>query len=91
VFENSRWGRWSTAVKWTDVRAADVTGDGQVDVLGRAAGGQWWISESTGRAFVNRRAADLLAALDGLIDDDLLAQITRDSRKSAANARRAPG
>ena len=71
AFHNARWGRWSTAVNWTDVQIEDVSGDGCGDIVGRTDSGQWWVAESSGRDFVNRRAADMLAALDDRDDDTI--------------------
>lgn len=48
-FGNELWGRWSTAVTWLDVRAGDFNGDGDEDLIGRAAStGQWWVALSNG-------------------------------------------
>ena len=62
----TRWGRWSDAVAWSNVRLIDVSGDGRADLIGRTDTGQWWIGESTGMTFQNHRLADLSAAWDSL-------------------------
>ncbi|MFH0964930.1 MAG: M20/M25/M40 family metallo-hydrolase, partial [Planctomycetota bacterium] len=47
------WGAWSTGVTWEDVRAADFTGDGKADIVGRTDGGEWWLAVSTGTGLTN--------------------------------------
>ncbi|MGH9887922.1 MAG: FG-GAP repeat domain-containing protein, partial [bacterium] len=42
---------WFNTDFWPRVLAADVTGDGKVDVVGVANNGDLWIAESTGSAF----------------------------------------
>ena len=45
-FVNKKWTRWSTNVAWVDVMAADFTGDGKVDLVGRNGGnGDWWVRD----------------------------------------------
>lgn len=51
-FTNRYQGFWTTSVNWVDVQAADFSGDGRTDVLGRdAANGQWWIGIGTASGF----------------------------------------
>ena len=52
-FTNEHWGKWTTAVSWTDIQVGDFNGDGKADVLGRApASGDWFVARSTGTGFV---------------------------------------
>ncbi len=42
-------GAWSSAVTWTDVRVADINGDGKIDIVGRvASSGAWYAGIATG-------------------------------------------
>jgi hypothetical protein len=48
------WTTWNPNVTWVDVKAADFTGDGKDDIVGRwLQGGQWWVATSLGNSFNN--------------------------------------
>jgi hypothetical protein len=39
---------------WVDVKVGDFNGDGKADIVGRwREGGQWWMAQSTGSAFIS--------------------------------------
>ena len=49
------WGAWSTNIVWWDIQPADINGDGNVDIIGRAAdSGTWYAAVSSGAAFANQ-------------------------------------
>ena len=54
VLNTSKWGTWSKAVNWKDIRTLDFNGDGLQDIVGRA-NGAWWLAQSTGCEFVMRQ------------------------------------
>jgi hypothetical protein len=41
------------AAGWHDTLSGDFNGDGKADIASRTAGGQWWVSTSTGSSFVS--------------------------------------
>lgn len=52
-------GVWSNEANWRDIGAGDFNGDGRQDVVGRTAGGGWWVGLSdpaTGELFSERWA-----------------------------------
>ena len=52
-FANEHWGKWSTAVTWSNVLVGDFTGDGKDDVVGRAdSTGDWFVAKATDSGFV---------------------------------------
>ena len=52
-FANEHWGKWSTAVSWSNVFVGDFTGDGKDDVVGRAdSTGDWFVAKATDSGFV---------------------------------------
>ena len=52
-FANEHWGKWTTAVTWSNVFVGDFTGDGKDDVVGRAdSTGDWFVAKATDSGFV---------------------------------------
>ena len=52
-FANEHWGKWTTAVTWSNVLVGDFTGDGKDDVVGRAdSTGDWFVAKATDSGFV---------------------------------------
>ncbi|MBA3314878.1 MAG: VCBS repeat-containing protein [Planctomycetaceae bacterium] len=47
-------GHWNSAAGWRDVQFGDVDGNGLTDIVGRTAGGAWWVGLNTGGNFENR-------------------------------------
>jgi RHS repeat-associated protein len=54
AFTYLEWGSWSSAAGWTDVHAADFSGDGKADIVGRTSLGDWYVALSTGTAFTTQ-------------------------------------
>lgn len=52
AFSNSYRGYWDATAGWQDVQVADVDADGDSDIVGRTATGQWWVLRNTGTSFV---------------------------------------
>jgi len=50
-FIASRFGRWNAALTWTNVFAADFTGDGKADLVGQRSDAAWVVAASTGTSF----------------------------------------
>lgn len=49
------WDSWDSATGWVGVHAADVSGEGRLDLVGRdQASGQWWAGLSDGSSFLQR-------------------------------------
>jgi FG-GAP-like repeat len=51
AFEHQYWGAWTESLKFNDISINDFNGDGQPDVVGRAANGQIWIGTNDGTSF----------------------------------------
>jgi len=51
AFNASRFGRWNATLTWTNVFAADFTGDGKDDLVGQRSDSAWVVAASTGTAF----------------------------------------
>jgi peptidyl-prolyl cis-trans isomerase A (cyclophilin A) len=52
-FSPSRFGRWNNELTWTNVFAADFTGDGRDDLVGQRSDSAWVVAASTGTAFAS--------------------------------------
>jgi uncharacterized protein YkwD len=46
-------GSWSNQVSWSHVQTADVDGDGDDDVIGRADNGRWWVARTDDGVLTN--------------------------------------
>jgi hypothetical protein len=44
---------WSTKFTYDDIAAADFTGDGMDDIVGRDSLGRWWLLADTGNGYTN--------------------------------------
>ena len=53
AFNPSRFGRWNSELTWTNVFAADFTGDGKDDLVGQRSDTAWVVAASTGTAFAS--------------------------------------
>jgi uncharacterized delta-60 repeat protein len=53
AFTTTQFGGWNEAANWRDVSVGDFNGDGRADVLGRTAGGEWWVGTSNGTTFAS--------------------------------------
>jgi hypothetical protein len=60
AFANAKWGRWSTAVTWLDVKVADFDGDGRSDIAGRVeTSGDWWVAQFDRHRLCQRQVESL--------------------------------
>jgi len=53
AFSPSRFGRWNSELTWSNVFAADFTGDGKDDLVGQRSDSAWVVAASTGTAFAS--------------------------------------
>jgi len=53
AFSPSRFGRWNNDLTWTNVLAADFTGDGKDDLVGQRSDTAWVVAASTGTSFAS--------------------------------------
>ena len=53
AFSPSRFGRWNAELTWSNVFAADFTGDGRDDLVGQRSDTAWVVAASTGTAFAS--------------------------------------
>ena len=53
AFSPSRFGRWNAELTWSNVFAADFTGDGRDDLVGQRSDSAWVVAASTGTAFAS--------------------------------------
>jgi peptidyl-prolyl cis-trans isomerase A (cyclophilin A) len=53
AFNPSRFGRWNNELTWSNVFAADFTGDGKDDLVGQRSDTAWVVAASTGTAFAS--------------------------------------
>lgn len=53
AFTPSRFGRWNNELTWSNVFAADFTGDGRDDLVGQRGDTAWVVAASTGTSFAS--------------------------------------
>lgn len=54
-WKNSRMGRWSDKVQWSDALVGDFDGDGRDDIAARTPTNAWWAFQSDGTTFASTR------------------------------------
>ena len=68
-FTPSRFGRWNSAVTWSNVLAGDFNNDGRDDLVGQRSDGQWIVAASNGTAFASSLWSTLAIGQFGTVVD----------------------
>jgi hypothetical protein len=68
-FTASRFGRWNSAVTWSNVLAGDFNNDGRDDLVGQRSDGQWIVAASNGTAFASSLWSTLAIGQFGTVAD----------------------